>query len=222
VSADANGAALQLSCYWCHGPAAERGWCEAHLAEVRERERLAAEDDVRRRRLELLEAIGVPVGLQDATFATSNPTRSIELVRAFRNNGRGRLLGLLGPTGIGKSWAVAALIDDVLVDLRTSTRWLLFSTLARELRDFKLADQAMARACSGRLVVIDDFQQPTPEISSAMEEIFCRREQDKRALILTSNLTRKELELALSDRVVDRFRSWGELFEVRGGKSLRG
>jgi DNA replication protein DnaC len=223
VSADAtNAATLERSCAWCDAPATHGQWCEPHLAEIRERERRTAEDEVRRRRTEFLEAIGVPVRLQASTFATSTATKPLELVRAFRDNGRGRLLGLLGPTGVGKSWACAALINDVLSDLRTSQRWMLCSTLLRELSDYKLSDAAIARACSGRLLVLDDFQPPpSPEMASAVEEILVRREQNGLEVVITSNLRREQLEAVLSDRLLDRFRAWGELHEVRG-RSLRG
>ncbi|MBM4439767.1 MAG: ATP-binding protein [Candidatus Rokubacteria bacterium] len=223
--AEDNVAAPALTCSLCDAPAVRHGFCESHDAAVRESERRARLEKMRHRRSDWLEAIGVPPLLRSATFATSTATAAIEIVRTFvANDGvkRGRLVGLCGPTGVGKSWSVAALVDELLFNAGEAQRWMLCSTLLRDLDDYKRRDAAMGRACSGKLLVLDDFQAPgSPAVATMVEEILIRREQDRLALAFTSNLTRQALEATLPDRVLDRFRAWGEVHEVRG-KSMRG
>jgi chromosomal replication initiation ATPase DnaA len=209
----------------CDTPATRHGLCESHDADVRESERRTRIVQVHRHRADWLEAIGVPPVVRGATFATSTETRAVELARGFLAAGgikHGRLIGLCGPTGVGKSWSLAALVNELLLDAGASQRWMLCSTLFRELDDYKRRDAAMGRACSGKLLVLDDLQAPSsPAVAAMFEEIFIRREQDGRALAFTSNLMRQQLEATMTDRVADRFQAWGEIHEVRG-KSMRG
>jgi DNA replication protein DnaC len=78
----------------------------------------------------------------------------------------------------------------------------------------------MTRACRAGLLVLDDLRAMTSAEASLLDEVFIRREQEGRPVVFTSNLTRKQLDAALSDRVLDRIRAWGDVHEVPG-KSLR-
>ena len=181
----------------------------------------------------MLEGAGVPPRLRAATFATADATASIQRARAFfdaRGVERGRAFVLLGPTGVGKSWAGAAIVNADIVANAAADRlffpdsepwWTSCAQLVDDLRDFSTRRDAMCRARRARLLVLDDVQRPSDADFPLFERVLSVREQDERAVLITSNLPKKEFYSAVGARVVDRLRAWGETHEIRG-PSLRG
>jgi DNA replication protein DnaC len=222
--------ASSATCERCDQPAVDDRWpyCATHAAEISaERERQAELKEFNRNRPYYLEHVGLPRDLWRFSFATLERTHAVEIVQAFHERGdvrRGRALGLLGPTGIGKTAAVAALVDACLRELRTSIGYVNGLTLVRELHDFDLVGDAMDRCTSTKikLLVLDDLPRVTDDrVQQLIEEIFVVRESERLATVFTSNLTPKQLGDALTDRVRDRFRSWGSIHAIKGASMRR-
>jgi DNA replication protein DnaC len=202
----------------------ERGTlCAA--SEEREQARRRREEDEERRRIldHHLGLIGLPLAYRSSRFETLRSTPITATCRAWLANrgvSRGRFLALLGPTGVGKTAAAAAVVIQLVDSIRSDQRFTLAGALYRRLRDFDAVNEAMKESATTRLLVLDDFQAPPATVAAMLEELLIDREANARATILTSNLTQKKLLEVLSDRVVDRVRSWGEIREFPG-KSLR-
>jgi DNA replication protein DnaC len=198
--------------------------CAQHEEEERARQQHAKDEEQRRIRDYALNLIGVPLGYRGSTFETLKSNAIVEVCKtwlASRGVSRGRFLGLLGPTGVGKTAAAAAISNQLVESIRSDQRFTLAGALYRRLHNFNSVNGAMEEATSTRLLVLDDFQPPRPEVASLIEELFIAREADGRATIVTSNLMKKQLLAVLGDRVADRLKAWGEIHEFPG-RSLRG
>jgi DNA replication protein DnaC len=209
----------------CAEPPVEGGFCARHQDEGQGyRQRIRLERCQSQRRT-LLETIGLPSRYWGATFDTLQSTASVRRVAGYRDRrdvAIGRSMVLAGPTGVGKTTAVAALINCLLPFLQTAQRFHVTATLVRDLLDYRKGDEAMEHATHVRLLVLDDLQVPSrPEGVAVLEELLCRREADRLPLLITTNLPKVEFELSFSDRLVDRVRAWGPYFELPG-RSLRG
>jgi DNA replication protein DnaC len=208
----------------CAAPADVGGFCRGHRDELNERIRRDREETARSQRRFWLEEIGLPRRYWDATFdsvRSTAPVRRVLEYRDARGIGRGRALGLGGPTGTGKTTAVAALINDLLPYLQARQRFYLAAQLVRELLDFDTAAEVMEEAASVRLLIVDDLQMPArAEGLAVLEELLVRREAEGLPIVITSNLRRTQFEAAFGDRVADRLRAWGDYYEAPG-KSLR-
>jgi DNA replication protein DnaC len=212
-------------CGWCDRPAVPgRYFCQHHQAEDNERQRRSRAQEAAENRGSWLKNIGVPRSLWLFTdFDSVEPTKPVEIMEQYYAAGvkRGRALGLLGPTGVGKTLATVALIGELLPDFRDFMKYTLGLTLVRELNDFDTAAEVMERCLRVRLLVLDDLPRVTePRVSQMLEETFIVRESERRATVFTSNVAPKQLSTILSDRVVDRMRSWGEIHAIQG-PSLR-
>jgi DNA replication protein DnaC len=171
-----------------------------------------------------LEEIGLPKMYWGATFADARPTASIQKVLAYRDArgiSRGRAIILAAPTGVGKTHAVACLINELIPHLATRQRFVLGAELVRDLLNFRSVDEAMDEAARVRLLIIDDLQAPPrAEGLALLEELLIRRHASGLPLVVTTNLRRQAFEV-FGDRIADRLRDWGEYVEVPG-RSLRG
>lgn len=209
-------------CVECNERPADNGVvCRPCTATIHRRLR---EENARRHRDGWLEAIGLPRAYRAASFGDLQ-TQALELVRSFVESGgvqRGRLLGVLGPTGIGKTHAAAALHAEQLVDLGAAQRYLFASALTRRLSSYRDAQAAIDEAVAPRLLVLDDLPVPLGEerAVAGLEEILVAREAEQRATVLCSNGRPDELRQVLGDRLLDRFRSWGVIHALTG-PSLR-
>lgn len=178
-----------------------------------------------RKREDYLRSIGVPSAFWPARFSRLTATPAMVAARKFYEErawerGMGGALILAGPTGTGKTMASCALIAELLPDLRTSQRFTLASALSRRLLDYRLVDEAMSEMTRMTLLVIDDLCDLEPRALALIEEVLIVREAEELPVVVTSNLTPARLNELLSDRVVDRLRTWGEIVECRGA-SLR-
>jgi DNA replication protein DnaC len=198
--------------------------CAPHEEEEQARQQHAKDEEQRRIRDHALGLIGVPLAYRGSTFETLKSNGIIEVCKTWlagRGVSRGRFLGLLGPTGVGKTAGAVGIINQLVESIRHDQRFMLAGALYRRLHNFTSVGGAMDEATSTRLLVLDDFQPPRPEVASLIEELFITREADGRATIVTSNLTKKQLLEVLGDRVGDRLKVWGEIHEFRGLRSLR-
>jgi DNA replication protein DnaC len=170
--------------------------------------------------------IGVPSSLQEASFG-SQATSAMLIVRKYvaEDAAAGRCLLLLGPTGVGKTWAAVAAMRECY-QARVKGRWFFyFPALASRLLDNERRGDALQLACSRYFVVFDDlgteYQKEGGLLVSLLDEIFWKREGNRLPTIITSNLTPEQFKERMSDRIVDRLRGdWGRVVTVPG-ESLR-
>lgn len=199
-------------------------WCAGCQGRHR-REEAYREQEFRRRLVVSQERIGIPRRFRSLTMESADQTPAVRLVRTYYEAGGlkyGRALGLLGPTGVGKTAAAAALANSVLIEPPhfTGQRFMLAASLLRRLLNFDQQAETMEEATTARVLVLDDLPMLDDRSRPLLEEVLIVREANQLPLIFTSNLTPKQLSAAFSDRILDRLRAWGELHQV-GGASLR-
>jgi DNA replication protein DnaC len=200
-----------------------RYFCAEHEAEEQTRARRDREAEAQENHREWLDEIGVPRAQQGFTFDALAASRCVELVQTYRPLVfHGRALVLLGPTGVGKTAAAIALLASLLPDFQTRMRYELGLSLVRELDDFRIGAAAVERCTRARFLAVDDlpWQRAESRAAGMLEEIFIRRESERRAMLVTSNSPPAGLTTLFSDRVLDRFRVWGQV-EAVAGASLR-
>lgn len=133
----------------------------------------------------------------------------------------GTCLVLSGATGVGKTWAAAA----VLREARCSKQFVFFPALCSALMDSQRRVAALEAAKTTPFVVLDDFGAHYEDkggfLDSLVYEILWWREANALPTVLTSNLTLERLREVLSDRILDRLRGdWGRVVHLTGA-SLR-
>jgi hypothetical protein len=153
-------------------------------------------------------------------------TPSLRAVRAF-NRDDGHCLGLLGPTGTGKTFAViAAIRAHVTATHRRTAAFYHVPALVRGLLAFQTRDELMDKTCHVSFLVLDDLgahysrEAGDGPGDAFLEELIWFREAHRRATAFTSNLRRTALEERLGDRIADRMRAWATIHEIPG-TSLR-
>ena len=171
--------------------------------------------------------LGIPDRRVWASIHSSQNTPALARMRRFLQHEfeDGRCLSLLGPTGVGKSYAAVAALRWYAED--TSRGWFYyFPKLCAELMDQDRREHALGLVTTWSLVVFDDFGVEYLKsggfLDALIDEIIWTREGNTLATIITTNLTEEQLRDRLSDRIVDRLAGdWGSLYAVPG-KSLRG
>lgn len=174
---------------------------------------------------------GIPERFLTASLISSSRTPAIEIADAFvKSNARkGRALALLGPTGIGKTFAAAAIVhawpessgaeqDPLFLEagrfVSELLRW------ARETGQAHPLDTAVDVA----LLALDDlgigYLKPGGYGEGALEELLHARHAALAPTIVTSNMTPAQLARRLSARLYDRLREWADVVEL-GGPSMR-
>jgi DNA replication protein DnaC len=168
---------------------------------------------------------GIPARLRDAAFDAGRPSKAIAAVQAYLETDypKGRALILLGDTGLGKSWAAVAACRALHV---RGEPWAFayFPDWCRRMLTPETRGEATEQAQGTGLLVWDDFGSEYLKaggfIETALDAVIWHREGNFHPLLLTTNLTRDQLAERVSDRVVDRLRTWGRLIAVKG-PSLR-
>jgi DNA replication protein DnaC len=130
-------------------------------------------------------------------------------------------LVLLGPAGVGKTVAGVGVLRVSDEDLRFFD----VRALSRALMDPAKRDEALDLALTSATILLDDvgaaYVKADSFLEGLLEEIFIHREAHALDTIMTSNLTRRQLDEAVGERVADRLAGpWGSVHELPG-KSLR-
>lgn len=171
------------------------------------------------------ERMGVPKRLRNASFEGGYETSALRITKQYLDGGgleSGGCLVLAGPTGVGKSYAAAALLRAVPLP----RRFFDFPCLCGALVDPERRREALDEAKRSQLAVFDDFRVEQMKTGGGLlqilvEEILSHREGQQLSTLITTNLTVEELKERLTDRIVDRLRGeWGRLYAVPG-QSLR-
>ncbi len=130
-------------------------------------------------------------------------------------------LCLLGPVGVGKTVAAAGVLRVSGEDIRFFD----VRELTRRLMDPLKREEALDAALSTFTIVLDDlgsaYTRADGFLEGLLEQIMITREGQEGLTIVTSNLTRRQLEDAVGLRVADRLAGpWGSVHELPG-ESLR-
>ena len=186
---------------------------EERLREAMEREKANRIQQKRKR------VFGSAQGLMDCTFDRDNgAVPQLAWARQYVEHWpemRRENMGLLfwGPAGTGKTFA-AACIANALVDLEVGVRMITLGEALLNLFGMSGEDriQYLDVLTTCGLLILDDFgvERRTPYAREQMYEIINRRYLSGRPMVVTTNLTLKELKHAdrddsrIHDRVLER------------------
>lgn len=171
---------------------------------------------------------GVPRRLAMAELIGEKDTPALQLARAYEEEGdlrvRKRALVLAGPTGVGKSYAAAALVNTVNEE-HLLARFLFWPSVAGAiLSGGERRDDVLEQALTTAFIALDDlgaeYAKAGGLVEAILDEIICTREAEERPMVITTNMTVGQMRERLSDRIVDRLAGWATLAEVTG-PSLR-
>lgn len=216
--ADARGPQIPAPHGWIRCPVSGDELC-AH--EVRYRDDTEAVEVAER--LARARRVGLEGKLATATFATSHSTEALDRMREYLTGpfSAGRSLVLTGPTGLGKSWAMACAINE----LDCPRRFVYSAALANELMSPVRRDEAMARVKDVHFLAWDDlgteYLKEGGFLDGMFDEIVWTRENRSLPTIFSTNLSTATLKVRLSTRIIDRLIGWGDVFEL-DGRSERG
>jgi DNA replication protein DnaC len=195
---------------------------------------------------------GLPRRARHVTLADSRSTAAIAAVRRWlaEQPSRCSTLGLHGPTGSGKTHALAAVLRELysagraaeMAEVRAwqarkaiaprpwacgvyaGARWIHGPAWVREVLNFRMQEDAWDTALSASVLVVDDLGLGADRVGEAywdsLDELIAQRHADAAPVLYSTNLTVPALLDALGDRTADRLREWATLVECRG-KSLR-
>jgi DNA replication protein DnaC len=166
----------------------------------------------------------VPKRLLSASLESSLATPSVVKAREYvaTDLHDGRALLLCGPTGVGKSWALAAILAALPAWPR---RFCYFPALASALLDQATRRDALESVRRTRIVALDDlgseYLKPGGLLEATIDDIVWHREAEELPTIISTNLKPDELRERLSPRIIDRLAEWAVIVPVPGN-SLRG
>jgi len=172
----------------------------------------------------------IPLRLRDASFDDGQECPALGRTHGYvvQELSQGACLVLMGPTGVGKTYAAVAAIRDHLIRTGTWGDFWYFPALCSAMMTQDREQQLDAKRAlkSEKLLVLDDFGgeylKPGGFLESLIDEAIWYREGNILPTILTTNLMPDQMKERLSDRIVDRLRGdWGRLF-VCVGESFRG
>lgn len=179
---------------------------------------LLAMDEAREREEALREA-GVPPLLLEAAAGELKMTEALAWAQVMDETGveQGQCLVLVGPTGVGKSTAMAWLARR-LVEKGRKPQW-------------HYAPEMFARMSVGEIqyhpitvadvLLIDDLgAEDDPRYRAKFDTLIYFRHTGRRPTVITSNLAIEAIINRYGDRVVDRLREWGMVIYIVG-ESMR-
>jgi len=181
--------------------------------------------------LEVGEGRGIRPRFIAASLNGERRTPALDVVRSFVRGParRGRALLLLGPHGVGKTWALSAAIH-AWPDPRGPLGDPLYVEAAGFIRDLLRWSRTERRqhpldtAIEASFLAIDDlgvgYIKKDGYAAAALEEVLHHRHAERLPLLAASNWSPRELARRLSPRTFDRIREWGEVVELSGA-SLR-
>jgi DNA replication protein DnaC len=167
----------------------------------------------------------------DASLISSRRTPALDVVAEFMKDAarRGRALTLLGPPGVGKTWAASAAVHAWPTP-RGPVSDPLYLEVGEFVRDLLRWDRAERRqhpldvAIEACFLALDDvgvgFLKKDGFAAASLEELLHSRHAAELPTIIVSNWSPKELARHLSARTVDRLKEWGNIIEL-DGPSLR-
>ena len=175
---------------------------------------------------EWVERQEIPSRLWSASFETGEPSSALTRVLQFIEGEElrdGCCLALMGPTGIGKTYAMVA---GLRTHYRGGGQFWYFPALCSAVLDRENGREVFTSARNTRLLALDDlgveYLKAGGMLEALIDELFWYREGNSLATMVTTNLLPEQLRDRLSDRVVDRLRGdWGRLYVVTG-QSYRG
>lgn len=172
----------------------------------------------------------IPPLYADASFddyvITNEPQRvATAICRAFLSMWpekcvKGRMLTLLGRTGTGKTHHACAIANGIIAQHEGSV---VFGTASQVLREFHMSwaknsprneDAVLSAFVAPDLLIIDEVgakRELSDHDVNLLFEVIDQREKAKRAVIVTSNLTREQLINHLGERAVDRLEGGGPI-----------
>jgi len=170
----------------------------------------------------------IPRRLYDASLDAGEQTPAVLRVRQFIETEiqQGCCLALMGPTGVGKTYAmVAALLSSARANGGGGQFWYVPAFCSAILNREEGREVFLSARNTG-LLALDDFGveylKAGGMLEALVDELIWYREGNNLATILTTNLMPDQMKERLSDRIVDRLRGdWGRLF-VCVGESFRG
>ncbi len=157
-----------------------------------------------------------PAALEGADI---QPGQALEHAREYVRGGglaRGEALTFLGGSGGGKSFAATAVLRAAAG--RGSRKFIYFPGFVGALLDPGQRKAALQEAKDTWLVVIDEiglaYVKKDGLVLPLLEEIIFVRHGEYRPTVITSNLTNSEFKTSLSDRIIDRLKEWGPVFNI--------
>ena len=176
-----------------------------------------------------MQACGLPpryLGFELAHLPPADAAALREWATATLAGGAGSLL-LLGPVGVGKTAAAAALLRELIRGGRR-VRYATAAGLLDAIRATwgRLAqqreDQVLAPCLAADVLVLDDVgaSRGTENDGWRLAGVICERYDQQRPTVVVSNLSLANLLPVIGDRAVDRLRDEG-MKVVVGGKSRR-
>ncbi len=203
----------------------DRALQEAKEAEER-RQRLAAEQ--RQRTIEArLRGAAIPARFKAAEFdgyqaETEGQKKALRHCRAFAETWKDRRrdgfnLILVGSTGTGKTHLACAIANALIHEYMAVVAFGTLSDMARAVKASFAPDsgvterQAIQALVTPDLLVLDEVggKECTEYERELLYSVINGRYQERRPIIMTSNLPRAELEVFLGDRMADRLRDPG-------------
>jgi DNA replication protein DnaC len=175
------------------------------------------------------ERIGIPYEYKDASLSKGENTHAMQAVREYMatDYSSGRCGWLMGNTGVGKSFAVAAGLREAgrtnnhLVGRRFYDFTVLCTQLIQPGRD-----DVFAEAMETWFIVLDDFGRDEEGIAyvkkggaaeAKIEAIFRTREAARRPTLCTTNMSSADLAVSISERLRSRLEGdWGVTYNCYG------
>ena len=197
---------------------------------AREAEEKSAQDEMRRSRMfELMSHSGIPARFAHRTFdnfvATEHGQKiALSVCRAYASKWpekrrQGASLVLTGLPGTGKTHLACAIAHEVITHHLRPVLFCSVSSMLRSIKqtyskDSEINEQEMIdQFADVSLLIVDEvgIQVGSEHEKVLMFEIFNERYQSMRPTILISNLSIKDLEKFLGERIMDRYRECGSV-----------
>ncbi len=202
--------------------------CEAKARETQDKMRLQHVQQI-------LDQSGIAKTLLLKSFdnyecQTDEQSQMLEMAAAFTENHQGKWLALLGRPGTGKGHISAAIARQVLEDMtwedlhgkKAIVKSVKYLRLIRQIRACFSNNESEERVIhefqAPDLLIIDEIGLRSDLSSwerSVIDDLLDGRYEDEKALVITSNLTAKDLFSLLGDRVKSRFSERGEVVNFK-------
>lgn len=175
-------------------------------------EELLAMDEARQREEALREA-GIPPKLLEESAGNPRMTEALAWAQVMDEAGvgQGQCLVLAGPTGVGKSTAMAWLARRCAEKGRRP-RWEYAPEMFARL---SMADIQYHPITVADVLLIDDLgAEDDHKARAKLDTLVYYRHAARRPTVITTNLTAKALADRYGERIVDRLQEWGPVIQI--------